>query len=203
MAEVPEKIVPAQYEGAGKDIVHSVKAASDQQARKLFQTAHSRLLDVNHWEEIARPVTAKFTLTDHSLRRLRRKAREGDFIMIEIPGPGSSEGKGADWVHIEAVAEKKDASGKEESVAFRVRPARTPVTGENVAHFFDDKATSTFMIHRNGRTVSAFVHGRNEAPNLKTDNKFDIVRNALVGFSAIAGLSDIQWKNLVTGLLKG
>ena len=39
-------------------------------------------------------------------------------------------------------------------------------------------------------------------PNTETDRLVDKVRNVVVGTTAIAGLADIQWKNLVKGLIK-
>jgi hypothetical protein len=68
--------------------------------------------------------------------------------------------------------------------------------------FFNDRSTSSFVLERDGNKVTAAVYGRNEIPNTETSNVIDKVRNVVVGTSAIAGLADIQWKNLVKGLLE-
>jgi hypothetical protein len=203
MPDIKEKIIPPQRQGGKKDIEHTVTAVDDDDARKLFVTARNRLLDVNNWHNISSTVSAKFHLTDANGKEVDRTAEKNDYFKIALPAPGPAAGKGFDWVVIEAIEEKSDTSGPYESIGVRVRPASDPAKkGENVAHFFDSAATSTFLVERDGKTVSACVFGRNEKPNTKdTDNIVDKVRNALVGGGAIAGLSNIQWKSLVTGLI--
>ena len=201
MADIKEKIVPAQQQGGKKDIEHSVTAIDDDDARKLFFIARNRLLDVNRWNEVADGLSARFLVTDSTGREVNRTAEKNDLFKIKLPAPGPSEGEGADWVRVEAIEEKSDTAGPYESVAMRVRPAPNPEKGENVAHFFNDKATSSFIVERRGTTVTASVLGRNEVPNTETDNVVDKVRNAVVGATAIAGLSNIQWGNLVKGLI--
>jgi hypothetical protein len=201
MADVKEKIVPPQHEGGKKDIEHKVTAIDDDDARKLFFIARNRLLDVNRWHELADGPSARFTLTDAKANDLHRTAEKNDYFKIDLPGPGTIEGEGFDWVFIEEVDDRSDSTGPSERIAMRVRPSEHPEKGENVAHFFSDHATSTFMVERNGREVTASVLGRNEVPNTATNKVIDKVRNAVVGTTAIAGLSNIQWKNLVKGLI--
>jgi hypothetical protein len=203
MPDIKEKIIPSQKDGGKKDIQHSVTAVDDDDARKLFVIAWNRLIDINNWGKISGPMSAKFQLTDHNVKEVNRTAEKNDYFKIDLPGPGPAEGKGFDWVIIEAIEEKSDTSGPYESIGIRVRPASDPTqNGENVAHFFDSDATSTFLVERHDKTVTASVFGRNEKPNTKdTDTVVDKIRNAVVGAGAIAGLSNIQWKSLVTGLI--
>ena len=203
MPDIKEKIVPSQYEGGKKDITHKVTAVDNDDARKLFVIARNRLLDVNRWHELVGLLSAKFILTDSNGKEAHRTAEVGDYFKIDLPGPGSSEGDGFDWVFIEAIDDKSDSTGPYEIAAMRVRPCPNPTEkkGENVAHFFKDSATSSFVVERQEKVVSACVFGRNEVPNTVTNNVVDKVRNALVGSTAIAGLSDIQWNNLAKGLI--
>jgi hypothetical protein len=197
-----EKIVPQQREGGEKNIDHTLAAIDENDAKKLFMIARNRLMDVNHWHEYASPITANFHLTDPQGHEVNRAAEKGDYFKINLPGPSRSEGEGEDWVRIEAIEETGNPDGYEESIAIRVRPAPDPrERGENVAHFFSDSATSSFVIERNAEKVTAAVYGRNEATNTKTTNIIDKVRNTVVGMSAKMGFSDVQWKNLVKGLL--
>jgi hypothetical protein len=198
MADSREKIIPAQMKGAKKDVEHTVNASDDNDARKLFIMARNRLLDVNRWHEFAGKASAKFFLTDADENILRRTAQKGDFIKIDLPAvPGSQEGEGFDWVYIEAI----DDQSNEEFIAMRVRPTSRPATGEKVAHFFKGDATSTFIVERDGASVTAGEFGRNEVPNSEAESFMDKVRNVIVGSTAIAGASDLQWKNLVKGIL--
>jgi hypothetical protein len=195
--------VPPQNEGTQKDIVHTVRTDGDEDARKLFMIARNRLMDVNHWEEYSKPVTATFALTDVNGKEQMRTAEKGDYFKIDLPGPGSAEGKGYDWVKIEAIEEQGHPDRDMERIVIRVRPAPAPGNDrENIAHFFDERATSSFVVERNGSEVRAAVFGRNEVPNVGTSNVIDKVRNAMVGTGAILGLANVQWKNLVKGLVE-
>jgi hypothetical protein len=205
MADIKKKkpTVPKQKEGAKKDIDHTVDLANEAEARKLFAFARNRLLNVNAWQEYATGISATFTLCDESGNEVKRTAKAGDYFQIDLPGPGSNEGDGHDWVQVEHIEDRLNPNGEEEYIGIRVRPASNPKKKEeNVAHFFKDAATSSFVIHRLGSAVTAAVYGRNEKPNTDTNNLIDKVRNAVVGTTAIMGLSNIQWKNLVNGLLK-
>lgn len=165
--------------------------------------AASRLLNVNDWDKVCGPMSAKFTLTDSSGTPVERRARPGDYFRIDIHLPGPVAGGGFDWVRIETIEDDRDPTGPVEQLAVRVRPAPNPAgDGNHVAHFFDDEATSTFMVRRNHNSVTASVHGRNETPNTDGNNVVDKVRNTLVATGARAGTADLQWQALVDGLLK-
>lgn len=195
--------VPQQKEGTKKDIDHTVTAADENEARKLFIIARNRLVDVNHWKNFSGPASATFRLTDQSGNEVMRNVENGDLLKIDLPAPGPAEGKGYDWVKVEAVEESADPNGEKESIAIRVRPTPSPLTkGNETAHFFNDKATSSFIIERNGKHVTAAVYGRNEVPNTETNNIIDKVRNAIVGSTAILGFSNVQWKSLIKGLIE-
>jgi hypothetical protein len=202
--DVNENIIPRQQQGVKKDIDHTVIAADENDARKLFMIARNRLVDVNKWHHFAKPVTSVFSLTDHDGNEVDRTLETGDHFKIDLPGPGSAEGKGYDWVQVEAIEDKSNADGPAEYIAFRVRPTPDPKGehGENVAHFLNDHSTSTFALMRDGKEVTAAVFSRNEIPNTgKAGGVIDKVRNAVVGTTAILGFSNIQWKNLLKGLL--
>ncbi|MBT1705114.1 hypothetical protein [Chryseosolibacter indicus] len=203
MQDIKEKIVPQQHEGGKKDITHTVVAIDEDAARKLFVIARNRLYDVNRWHELCGPASATFSITDGNGDQVNRTAEKGDYFQIDLPAPGPTEGKGHDWVYIEAIEDQSDSTGPYESAAIRVRPTQNPKEkGDNVAHFFENEATSTFVVERKGLEVTAAVFGRNEKPNTSTDNIIDKVRNAIVGVTAIFGLSNAQWNSLVKGLIE-
>jgi hypothetical protein len=200
---VNERIIPLQKEGVKKDIDHTVVMADENDARKLFMIARNRLVDINHWHHFAQPVTSIFRLTDADGNEVDRTVETRDHFKIDLPGPGSAEGKGYDWVQVEAIEDKSNPDGAAEYIALRVRPTPDPTEkqGENVAHFLNNHSTSTFVLMRDGREVTAAVFSRNETPNTETSGIIDKVRNAVVGTSAILGFSNIQWKNLLKGIL--
>lgn len=195
--------VPPQHEGTKKDIDHTVTAADENDARKLFMIARNRLVNVNNWREFSGPASAGFRLTDPGGNELDRTVEKGDLFKIDLPAPGPAEGEGHDWVKVEAVEESGDPNGEHESIAIRVRPTPSPLAaGEDTAHFFKDIATSSFVLERHGKEVTAAVYGRNEVPNTETHNVIDKVRNAIVGSTAILGFSNVQWKSLIKGLIE-
>ncbi|MNY17314.1 hypothetical protein D3C86_1506240 [compost metagenome] len=131
---------------------------------------------------------------------MKRGALEGDHFKINIPGPGTTTGDGFDWVVVELIREEESSAAQ--TIIMRARPAANPLhPNPETAHFFKDKATSTFKVIRNGLEVRAEVHGRNEVPNSDTSVLINNVRNVLVGWSAKIGFSYPQWKSLVTALV--
>lgn len=100
--------------------------------------------------------------------------------------------------------EKIEEIKKRESewIIIQVRPAPSPLNEkEDVAHFFDSDATSTFIITRENNLVYATIHGRNEKTN-NADQPIDNLRNKVVSKLAAAGFSSIQWKRLCTAFLE-
>ncbi|MCD6063881.1 MAG: hypothetical protein K0R82_1792 [Flavipsychrobacter sp.] len=200
--EHPSHDIPEHEHGAKKSLKHSYSAENADDAEELFVVAKNRLLDVNNWDKTAETTSASFQLTDHHGKDLHRKAHTGDYIKIKIPGPGSKTGDGYDWVHIEQIAYDDYPDEHTEDILMQVRPCSAPTNNdEDVAHFFKEDATSTFIIERHGKLLVAHYYGRNEVPNTNMESPTDMVRNTVVAAGAIIGLSDVQWSNLIKGFL--
>jgi len=203
MSDISNLPLPEQQEGSEKNIESTVKSTSVGEAKVLYQHACKRLLNVNRWHDWAGALSAEFELTDANGKRVEGEVKVGNYFKIDIPGPGSAAGKGFDWVQVEELKEDAGTEDDTEYTLVRVRPSDNPSTSEdNVAHFFSEKSTSNFVVKREKNIVTAAVYGRNEMPNTATDNTIDKARNAVVGVSAIAGMSNAQWKSLVNGLLE-
>ncbi|MEJ7767530.1 MAG: hypothetical protein WKF89_06945 [Chitinophagaceae bacterium] len=195
--------IPSQETGAKTDTHHSVTTKSLEEAKELFLRVKDRLQDVNRWNEFCGKASAKFELTDHEGHSVTRKPQKGDHFKINVPAPGTETGDGRDWVMIEEIEDKSDSNASTEAFVIRVRPAQNPETPDHdTAHFFKDVATSSFAVQREDMKVTASVHGRNEVPNIKTENFIDNARNVLVALGAMVGLSNPQWKSLVKGLFE-
>lgn len=193
--------VPPQEVGEKTDIEAHVEAADRGEAHKIFAEAKKRLLDVNHWSDISRGISASFVLTDCRGTIKKCSPQVGDYLRIDIPGPGTAAGDGFDWVRIELIEEEPDCLGQKEFVVMRVRPAPQPEKKKPIAHFFEPDATSSFIVKREGRRITAEVHGRNEKSNSQSESLADSIRNTVVSMGAQAGLSKIQWEKLVKGIL--
>jgi hypothetical protein len=203
MSDIKEDLpLPEQKEGVEKNIESVVDTGSIESAKELFNKAKQRLLDVNNWHNICGKLSSTFSLTDEKGNEISEQPRKGFHFKIDIPGPGSTSGKGYDWVKVEEIQETVEEDKDCEFVLMRVRPTDNPTTDDdNVAHFFSDVTTSNFVVKREKQSVIAAVYGRNEVPNTETENIIDKTRNAVVGVGALAGFSNPQWKSLTEGVL--
>lgn len=194
-------IVPDQYTGEEIETRSSIDLKNENEARAFYEIAKGRLLSVNNWHFIAGIVSGHFQLTDAHGEKLNRNVEIGDYFRIDIPGPGSSEGDGYDWVYVEDLKEITEENVQ--SIGFRVRPSQNPLGDKNeIAHFYTDDATSNFIVTREGNTVTAIIIDRNLKPNDESESIADRVRHVAVGIGAIGLFSKIQWKSLADGLIK-
>lgn len=195
-------IIPEQETGTAKNILHSINIQSNEEAKSLYIKAKTRLYDINNWDKFAGTASAKFTLTDENGNTLTKIPEKNNLFKISIPAPGNKVGEGYDWVRIEVIEEHNDPENNYEFVVITVRPCESPLNNSTkVAHFFSDEATSSFVVQRKDKEVTACVLGRNEKPNTETEKIGNVIRNALVAVGAISGVANIQWNSLVKGLL--
>ena len=133
---------------------------------------------------------------------LHRLIEQGDYLRIDIPGPGPTAGGGSDWVTVERIEDHSELAANVESFGLNLRPSAVPgnATG-TVAHFFRQEATSTFIAERLDREVRISYYGRNELPNKETGSLIDNIRNSIVALGAAAALSELQWSALCKGIL--
>ena len=196
------EIVPEQKVGRHTSAEAHRELENESQAIEVFKRACDRLLNVNKWRDYA-GIGASFELMDPSGKPLDRNAKIGDFVRIDIPGPGTKSGKGYDWVEIEAFYSTEEPERNSNLFSIRFRPVASPMENSgDESHFYTDEATSTYLIQRKGNLVTAAEKGRNEVPNDKTDSALDNIRNKVVGSVASFGLSEPQWKILMEGLLE-
>ena len=196
MAEKQDGI-PQNSRGVQTNTESETELGSVDEAKELFAKVRQRLLHVNEWQKIAGKLSADFQLTDANGEDVHRAAQKGDHFRIDIPGPGPATGDGYDWVQVENIEDNED------KLVILVRPATNPKNERtDVAHFFSEEATSSFMVRREGNKIIAGVYGRNEKPNTAAATAVDKARNTAIATGAITGFSKLQWKSLVNGLIK-
>ena len=194
-------IVPAHHTGKKIEAEASVNFKNDIDAKLFYNEARQRLLHINSWHKIAGIASAEFQLTNKNGEEINRDAAKSDYIKIDVPGPGSKEGEGYDWVLIEELKEINEEDLQ--SIAFRVRPSANPSGNqEHVAHFYDDSATSCFIVTRNKASVSSYIIDSNVTPNDDTKSLTDKIRHTFIGMIAINSFSKFQWQQLAQGLVK-
>lgn len=193
--------IPPQKTGAKSDTLAEIELDSVQEAQNHFDVVKRRFLDVNCWELFAGTEKAQFSLRDHNGELSLDPPKVGDYFRIKIPGLHNPTGDGYDWVQVEKF--EQEQSKDSECLYIRVRPTSDPTKPDDTtAHFFDSKATSNFLIKREGKKISAEVHGRNEVPNTEDLSVLEKIRNSLVAVGGIIGGSKFQWKSLTEGLIK-
>jgi hypothetical protein len=129
------QVVPENIAGKLVDLEASVMEDSATEAENTFNRACTRLLNPPIWHELAGALSARFELQNHDGQYPERLAEVGDYLKINIPGPGNSAGDGYDWVKVEAIEENTlpDAAA---SFALRLRSSAKPGREEKgTAHF--------------------------------------------------------------------
>lgn len=198
-----ESHIPSHHEGVKTDTSSSVKFAIELEAIEHFKVVKSRFLNITKWSDVSGKGSADFQLTDSLGNPVNRAPQQGDHIRIDIPGPGTDKGNGYEWVRIETLDQQSDTKAQKEFVVIHVSPTPSPQNNsKSVAHFFQPGASSTFIIKRTGSVIHAGVHGRNEKPNMSTSGVLNKIRNFFIAIGAMLGISKIQWKSLVSGLVK-
>jgi hypothetical protein len=193
-------LIPVNTSGKEINAEACIETNSIDEAISLYKTVRQRLLNVNNWHTIAGLMSAVFQLVEETGKEADRNVQTGDYLRVDIPGPGSAGGEGYDWVRVEEMNEIKKP--EVESIGFRVRPTANPLNKEaNVAHFYSNASTSTFIVTRENKIIIAGVYDRNTKPNEKAESVTDKIRHTVIGISAVSAFSKIQWQNLANGLL--
>lgn len=193
--------IPKQQVGKKIDAAHDVTFHSIQDARDFYYIVRNRLLAINHWSRIAKLPMSTFQLIGPRGESDIPMARVGDYIKIDIPGPGPSNDQHVDYVRIEEI--KETDTPEIQLLTLRLRPSEEPGANSTaeVQHFFSQVSTSNFQIQRDGKTITASYFGRNEVINTDVDALSDQLRNRVVGWAAKLGFSYPQWDALVKGLV--
>ena len=194
--------IPQQVEGRKMDTSTFVSFDTLQEAQDFYQIARRRLLHISQWYNIAKIPMASFKHLNRFGQATLASPEVGDFIEIDIPGPGLSSTGGYDYVQIERIEET--VSNAVATLTITLRPAPSPrlKSESETKHFFENLATSTLQIQQIANKVQAHYFGRNEVINLEVDSLADKIRNLFIGMGAKMGASFPQWKALLNGLVE-
>ena len=192
--------VPIQKNGGFHDTESQKDVTDPTLITQKFDVLKERFFAINQWKQYSGENTADFKLYDSNGNPLDRSPEIGDFIRIDIPGPGEKEAKGFDWVEI--INMSHQLSDHLEYFLITCCPSKIPGNTKNnhVAHFYSDQATSTFMISKTDDKIKAAIYGRNETPNYNAQF-IDKIRNIFIAIGGMIGISKVQWKALSDGLL--
>ncbi|MEC3876376.1 hypothetical protein [Chryseobacterium salviniae] len=190
--------VPMQKSGGFHD-TESTRQYKDIEIDAQFEILKKRFFSINEWKDYCGNASSEFNHFNESGERVARVPQRGDFIRIGIPGPGTEEAGGYDWVEIINIAHRQ--IDNYESYLISCRPAKDPSKPKgHIAHFYSRSATSNMMIAKEGNILKAGVYGRNEKPNFNA-RFIDKIRNFMIAAGGMMGMGKIQWKMLTEGLL--
>ncbi|MGI9650798.1 hypothetical protein [Chryseobacterium sp. RLHN22] len=189
--------VPLHFKGSFHDTESIKEIENTEETNQKYNILKQRLFAINNWRKYCSESTTDFKLCDSEGKMVERLPKIGDYIRIDIPGPGGSEGRSFDWVQIVMI----DADFSDR-VMIQCRPSADPEKkhSRKIAHFYSSAATSTFIVSKQNNILKAGIYGRNEYPNLKS-GFLNCIRNILIAVGGMLGFSKIQWKCLTKGLV--
>jgi hypothetical protein len=192
------ELVPPVGELPHKEFDEHQTYASEAEALHAYQTARTRLLHPQRWEELTHHLGAHFEPFSADHKAISGPVALGNFLKIVLPIPGDPY---HDWVVIETL-EEQQTIGEEQLIGMRVRPTEDlEQASHSTAHFFGKEATSTWVLHQHRKTVSAYYYGRGEVRNEEAESFWKKLRDTVVAWAGVAGFSNLQWKGLLAALL--
>src|SRR5580658_9510050 len=115
-------LVPDNYIGEPVNLSSSVILPSREEALVCFNRATKRLLNPAIWHKLSGWASAHFQLVGPEAEEKDQLAEEGDYLRLDVPGPGPSAGNGFDWVIIEKISSHPNPAGTSEWTFMKVHP---------------------------------------------------------------------------------
>ena len=195
--------IPIHIKGAYHDTENSKNIATRENCDRTFALLKENFLAVNHWKDFAGSGSADFRLFDTNGNQKHGLPVEGDFMRINIPGPGDLKSKGYDWVRIIKLTDEFRLEDELECITMITQPSEKPGDSSgHIAHFYSEKSTASFRIARGKDFVRVGIYGRNELTNNSNSGFFGRIRNFFIASGGFLQLTKMQWASLAEGLIK-
>jgi hypothetical protein len=193
--------IPKHIRGKSSDIVSMVCKEDEILAIEHFKEVKNHLISVNKWHTYSDDIRTDFYLVDENDNLVSKGFEIGNYIKINIPGPGNPSGKGFDWTEITSIQDGSDETNNP-FFAFTVKPCAAPnVASNSTTHFYTDDTTNTFVARCVSNCVYLEVHSRNELENTKNVPILDKIRNKAIAVGGKLGLGNLNWDAFTKGLL--
>jgi hypothetical protein len=183
-------------EGVNSYHYHIQEYDSEESAKANFEKQKEVFLNVDNWTALSEIENLAFTHYDKEGNRVRRKAKEGDFVMLDLPGPVPKF-----WVNVESIDNQPD------QVTIIIRPSydptERPLKKEVTAHFFDRQTINILNFEREGKRLIAEVKGVSAAINNDAEEAGETaIINTTVALGGWAGLQKRQWESFTKNLVE-
>lgn len=176
-----------------------IEMKSADMAINFYLEVTENLKDINNWHKLTSMPSAEFQIMNEANQSQNRTIKEGDYVRIDIPGPGLPSAKGYDWVQVEKIIDEEHNTERKTTIT--LRPSSDPTNNDkDIAHFFKNIATSSLSIKLKDLEIVFTYAGRNEVINIDNESSLDNLRNFIIGLAAKMGASFPQWKALIDGL---
>ena len=194
--------IPSQVKGACHDTESQKEFVVPELAFQKYAELKKRFLNINHWKDYCGESSTDFKLYNSLGEPVSRNPEIGDFVRINIPGPGDLRTNGFDWVQITEITDHHVEQDEIESMLMLCKPSKIPGNNnENIAHFYSSEATSSFRIARGIDFIRIGIYWRNEVANFSNVGFLGRIRNFIITLGGFVKVSKIQWKCLAEGLL--
>jgi hypothetical protein len=155
----------------------TVKAASDERAKRIFHLACRRLLNVHDWTRLSDCLLSASDHRDFYGAEVSRSVRTDDYINLT-----NQSLRPFGWMHVLFVAENEEENGGE--VALLARPVKLPFHPDNESQI--EAKPALLRVVRKGLDVTA---------------GFVMEGNPVATVFERLGVYAIQWRSLVNGIL--
>ena len=195
-----QHLLPANKKGSKNNAAAFIICDSEAKALQKFSELSEKLLRINEWKIYARKNPTEFYLHQKENQK-SAIAQVKDFVKIRMPAPKNQSGKGFDWVIVNDIRSLDEPQKK--ILLLQMRPHSCPISSKrNVAHFYTDAASNTFILAQKDKTIQLSIHGRNEVPNTKKLGFINSMRNFFVANGGIFGGSKVQWQDFADEFIK-
>ena len=193
-----EDLVPINTKGSENNAAAFLVCQSQTEAFERFRSLSQNLLKINDWDVKAGKNPTEFFIYN---KDKSQSVQENDLVKIKIPAPQNKLGNGFDWVIVRKVQMIEKADLK--LCLLQMKPHSCPESSNrNIAHFYRDDASSTFILAKKEKTLQLSIHGRNEIPNTKKIGLLNSCRNFFVASGGIFGGSKMQWQDFAEEFIK-
>ncbi|MBW8523710.1 hypothetical protein K0U91_00540 [Chryseobacterium chendengshani] len=195
-----QHLLPPNKDGSKNNAVAFLICDTEAKAFEKFSELSQKLLKINQWKLYARKNPTEFYLHQKENEK-SAIAQLKDFVKIKMPAPKNQSGKGFDWVMVNDMQSIDQPELK--VFLLQMKPHSCPISSKkNVAHFYTEAASNTFVLAQKDKIIQMSIHGRNEIPNTKKLGLINSLRNFFVASGGIFGGSKVQWQDFTEEFIK-
>lgn len=195
-----QHLLPINTIGSENNAASIVICNSEKEAFDQFRKLSAKLVEVNNWNGYASKNPTDFYLYSKENNK-SANAQLNDLVKIKMPAPKNSLGNGFDWVIVNQLDSIEQTETKVFLLQMKPHSCAESANG-NIAHFYTEDASNTFVLAKKDKTVQFSIHGRNEVPNTKKVGLVCAIRNFFVASGGIFGGSKVQWQDFTEEFIK-